>query len=130
MSDHKFLVFVCTRTQTISEKRLSHRIAKYLEDNGVGEIGQIQNLGEQLTLAAGERRKMIFLNDCNSSCVKLLTNGFQSYEFVYMDVSGHKGNKDFEIEEFCKAQILPSLKKISFAHRVSMADNSASRDQY
>lgn len=72
----------------------------YMEKMGIGLIGNVQLLGEQHSLLAGQRRKMIFLNDCNSNCVKLLTNGFRDDEFVYLDVSAEKYSLDFDIEKF------------------------------
>lgn len=85
----------------------------YLETMGIAEIGDVQLLGEQLSLAPGQRRKMIFLNDCNSGCVKLLTNGLHASEFIYIDVAPDKSNLDFNIEAFFNEKILPHLRNIS-----------------
>ena len=86
MSTGKALIFICSRSPCVNEKRLSHRIARYLELMDVGEIAPVQAIGEQLSMTVGHRRKMIFINDCNSNCVKILTNGFIPSEYVYVDV--------------------------------------------
>lgn len=94
----------------MTEKRLSHRIAMYLQTIGFGEIGKVQQLGEQLSNAPGNRRKMLFLNDCNSGCVKVLTNGFHVSEFIYIDVSHDKSSMQFEIADYVNQRILPDLR--------------------
>lgn len=80
---------------------------------GIGEIRKVQQLGEQLSLAPGQRRKMLFLNDCNSGCVKVLTKGFHAGEFIYVDVSKEKGNNESAIEDFFNRKILPPLQEFS-----------------
>jgi hypothetical protein len=128
--NQKLLVFVCTRSQEINEKRLSHRIAKYLEGIGIGEIGRVQDLGEQLSMPSGHRRKMLFLNDCNASCVKLLTNGFHPNEFIYVDVSIHKSDKDFDMEEFYRGQISPYSQEINPEPPAQEGNDYAPHGQY
>lgn len=76
---------------------------------GIGEIGNVKLLGEQLSLAPGTRRKMLFLNDCDSACVKLLTRGLDDGEYVYVDVSSDKSNTRFDVEDYVTQNIMPHL---------------------
>src|SRR5262245_46367716 len=113
MSAGNALIFIFSRSPGLNEKRLSHRIAQYLESIGIGDIAGIQDIGEQLSLSGGSRRKMIFLNDCNSNCVKMLTNGFHPSEFVYVDVSEEKHRPNFDIDDFLKDKMATLLKQIN-----------------
>lgn len=113
MSTGKALIFICSRSPCVNEKRLSHRIARYLELMDVGEIAPVQAIGEQLSMTVGHRRKMIFINDCNSNCVKILTNGFIPSEYVYVDVSAEKYRATFDIEEFFEQRMAPLLQQLN-----------------
>ena len=37
----------------------------------------------------------------------MLTHGFASDEFIYIDVAPHKNSKEFQIEEFVEEEVLP-----------------------
>lgn len=95
----------------IGDKKLSHRIAKHLEDMGVAEIGDLSMLSLQHATQPAQRKKMIFINDCTSSCVKLLTHGFDSDQYLYIDVSQHKNSPAFDTQHFIEIEILPKVSR-------------------
>lgn len=70
-------------------------------------------LGQHLSLDRGQRRKMIFINDCNSNCVKVLTNGLGSNEYIYIDVSKERNTGAFDIDAFFKDRITAELQQIN-----------------
>ena len=105
-SDH-VVVFLCSGVTNLKENKLSHRIALRLQDMGIGELETLSTLSLQHSLSTATRKKMIFINDCNASCVKMLTHGFASDEFIYIDVAPHKNSNEFKIEEFIEDEVLP-----------------------
>ncbi len=103
------LIFLCSGTTKLTDKKLSHKIALHLVDIGVGEIGTLAALSLQHTVDTGQRRKMIFINDCNSSCVKLLTQGFENADYLYIDVAAYKNVTDFDIYQFSEKEIISKI---------------------
>ena len=91
----------------LKENKPSHRIVVRLRDIGIGEIGTHSTLSTQHPLTANLRKKMIFINDCNASCVKMLTHGFTSDDFIYIDVAQHKNSNEFNIDEVIQDELLP-----------------------
>lgn len=107
MKSEKALLFLCSGTAKVTDKKLSYRIAALLQEMGIGEIGTLPMLSEQHSAPAPRRRKMIFINDCNASCVKLLTHGFHTSEYLYVDVTQYKNSPDFNIKQFIEREIIP-----------------------
>ena len=107
MKSDQVVVFLCSGVTNLKENKLSHRIAVRLRDMGIGEIGTLSTLSTQHSLNTNLRKKMIFINDCNASCVKILTHGFASDDFIYIDVAQHKNSNEFNIEEFIQNELLP-----------------------
>lgn len=107
----KALLFLCSGTAKVQDKKLSYRIAVHLHEMGIGEIGTLPMLSEQHAMAATQRRRMIFINDCNASCVKLLTHGFSTDEYLYIDVTQYKNIPEFNIRQFVETEIIPNLIK-------------------
>jgi uncharacterized metal-binding protein len=102
----KAIIFLCSGTTKVGDKKLSHRIALQLQDMNIGEIGNLEILSQQHRSLPEQRRPMIFINDCNSSCVKLLTHGFESHQYLYIDVKEYKSQPDFDINVFIDNHIL------------------------
>ena len=107
MKSDQVVVFLCSGVTNLKENKLSHRIAIRLRDMGIGEIGTLSTLSMQHSQKTTIRKKMIFINDCNASCVKMLTHGFTSDNFIYIDVAQHKNSNEFKIEEFIEDELLP-----------------------
>jgi uncharacterized metal-binding protein len=109
MKHNTALIFLCSGTTKLTDKKLSHKIALHLVDIGVGEIGTLAALSLQHGNESGHRRKMIFINDCNSSCVKLLTQGFDNTDYLYVDVAAYKRDADFDIYQFSEKEIISKI---------------------
>ena len=105
----KALIFLCSRAPKLDEKKLSFRIATYLEQCGLGELAGVEMLAFQQSSEPATRRKMIFINDCNSSCVKLLTQGFDAGTYLYLDVKEHRSNPGFDIEQFAREEVFSKM---------------------
>jgi uncharacterized metal-binding protein len=106
----KYLVFLCSGAAKAGNKKLSYRIASALMATGAADIGALENLSEQHSLPSHLQRRMIFINDCRSGCVNVLTHGFEKDNYTYIDVSAHIANKDLDIEQFITKEILPKIK--------------------
>ncbi|HEY0656509.1 MAG TPA: hypothetical protein VGD65_25425 [Chryseosolibacter sp.] len=105
----KFIIFLCSGAAKAGNKKLSFRVASQLESMGVGELGSLESLSHQHTVDPAEQRRMIFINDCRSGCVNVLTHGFQKEKYVYIDVSPFLTAKDFDIIEFIQSEVLTTL---------------------
>jgi uncharacterized metal-binding protein len=105
----KYLVFLCSGAAKAGNKKLSYRIASVLADMGIVDIGALQNLSEQHSLPSYLQRRMIFLNDCRSGCVNVLTHGFDKNNYTYIDVSAHIGNKNIDVDRYIADEILPKI---------------------
>lgn len=102
----KYLVFLCSCAAKAGNKKLSYRIASALVVMGAADIGVLQNLSEQHSLGSHLQRRMIFINDCRSGCVNVLTQGFDKNNYTYIDVSAHVGNKDLDVERYINDEVL------------------------
>lgn len=105
----KLLIFLCSGASKAGSKKLSGRIAVRLETLGVADIGSLQNLSEQHSASPDQRKKMIFINDCRSGCVNVLTHGFHKDNYIFFDVSTFQTAPEFDIEAFIRSEILPRL---------------------
>jgi uncharacterized metal-binding protein len=106
----KYLVFLCSGAAKAANKKLSYRVASVLMAMGTADIGTLQNLSEQHSLASQLQRRMIFINDCRSGCVNVLTHGFDKGNYTYIDVSAYIGNKDLDVERYVTGEILPKIR--------------------
>lgn len=88
---------------------MSFRIASQLEEIGIGSIGNLETLSEQHAVPNDGRKKMIFINDCRSGCVNVLTHGFDKERFLYIDISPFTSVKDFDIAQYINLEVLPAL---------------------
>lgn len=102
------LVFLCSGSMKSGDKKLSYRIAKQLQDRGVADIGNLEMLSIQHLIPAGLRRKMIFISDCRSACVKVLMHAFEADQYLFFDVSG-LNEASFDIGQFISEKILPEI---------------------
>jgi uncharacterized metal-binding protein len=105
----KFLVFVCPSAAKAADKKLSFRIASKLTSLGHAEMGQLQDLTEQHNTAPQLQKRMIFINDCRSGCVRVLTHGFDTSEFIYLDISPYIGATEFNIEHYISSEVIPKV---------------------
>jgi hypothetical protein len=107
----KYLIFLCHRAEKAGPKNLSYRIAIQLEQMGMGEIGKLQDLAEQHALAFDEQKKMLFINDCRSGCVRVLAHRFHTDKYFIFDVSSFTASVAFDISRFIHADIIPKLER-------------------
>lgn len=117
------LVFLCSGSMKSGDKKLSYRIAKQLQNMGVADIGNLEMLSIQHLISAGLRRKMIFINDCRSACVKVLMHGFEADQYLFFDVSG-LNESTFSMSQFIAEEILPKISQ-KWNHILSAANHSA-----
>lgn len=117
------LVFLCSGSMKSGDKKLSYRIAKQLQNMGVADIGNLEMLSIQHLIAAGIRRKMIFISDCRSACVKVLMHGFEADQYLFFDVSG-LNESTFSMSQFIAEEILPKISQ-KWNHIFSAANHSA-----
>ena len=109
VESEKFIVFLCTSAAKGEKQKLSFRVATRLEVMGLATIGNLQNLSQQHSSSEENQQRMIFINDCRSGCVNILTQGFQKEKYLFFDVSPFIASKEFEVEEYIRCQILPTL---------------------
>jgi len=107
----KPLIFLCSGAAKAGEKKLSYRIASRLESMGLAEIGSLQDLSRQHATTPAEQRKMIFINDCKSGCVNVLTHGFDAVNYIFVDIAPFRSIADFNIEHYINTDLLPQLTK-------------------
>jgi uncharacterized metal-binding protein len=105
----KILIFLCSGAAKAGNKKLSYRIANRIATLGVADIGTLQDLGQQHSLASELQRRMIFINDCRSGCVNVFTHGFDKEKYIFFDVSPFLTVNDFDIENYVTSEILPKL---------------------
>jgi uncharacterized metal-binding protein len=105
----KMLVFLCSSTMKAGDKKLGHRIASRLEAMGIATIGSLQNLSEQHNTPGDVQKHMLFINDCKSSCVKVLMHGFGKEKFLFLDVSPFSPGIDFDVDHYIQAEVIPTV---------------------
>lgn len=104
-----FMIFLCSGAAKAGEKKLSFRIASYMEHIGIGKIGNLENLSAQHACRTIDQKRMIFINDCRSGCVNVLTQGFSKEKYIYVDVSPLHAVKDLDITAYIHEHVLPAL---------------------
>jgi hypothetical protein len=105
----KFLVFVCPSAAKAREKKLSFRIASRLNSLGHADIGRLQDLTAQHNTAPEIQKRMIFINDCRSGCVRVLTHGFDKNKFIYLDIYPYIDNTEFNVEYYISTEVIPKV---------------------
>jgi uncharacterized metal-binding protein len=108
-SIEKLMIFLCSGAAKSGSKKLSYRIAAQLEQMGIGDIGNLENLSDQHAAPEGAQKRMIFINDCRSGCVNVLTHGFGKDKYLFLDVSPHLHSSVFDIDHYINSEILPKL---------------------
>jgi hypothetical protein len=104
----KVLIFLCASATKALHKKLSGKVAARLEELKLGKIGNLEMLSQQHSSPAETRKKMIFINDCCSGCVRVLTHGFQQGQYLYFDVSAHHSTT-FDLDPFIYSEVLPKM---------------------
>ena len=105
----KYLTFLCSGAAKTGNKKLSYRIAAHLESLGIADIGNLENLSAQHSKPIESQRKMIFINDCRSGCVNVLTHGLANENYVFLDVSAYLHSLEFDIEKYITSELLPKI---------------------
>lgn len=78
-----------------------------MEQIGLGSIGNLAQLSLQHSSAPEHQQRMIFLNDCRSGCVNVLTHGFEKDNFIFLDVYAHMHSETFDIEAYVHRHVIP-----------------------
>ena len=110
----KPLIFLCTGAAK-NAKKLSSKVAARLETMGIGNVGDLENLSMQHNAGEDQQRNMIFLNDCRSGCVRVLTQGFSEQKFLFFDLSIFLNKLEVDVDDFIQAEMLPKIKE-KFEH--------------
>jgi hypothetical protein len=105
----KLLIFLCPKAAKADHGKLSYRLADRLETLGIGNIGTLQDLSRQRSCLPEFQRRMVFISDCSSGCVRVLTHGFNEHQFIYLDISPFLTQTNFHIEAIIEAEILSRL---------------------
>lgn len=105
------LIFLCSGAAKAGNKKLSYRIASLLVSMGLGEIGTLSDLSRLHATKPDERQKMLFINDCKSGCVNVLTHGFDTTNYIFFDISSFLAIVDFNAEHYITTEMLPQLNK-------------------
>lgn len=105
----KLLIFFCPKGEKAGHVKLSYRLAARLETLGIGTIGTFRDLSQQHSALRESPRRMVFISDCSSGCVKVLTHGFDEHQFIYLDISPLLVQTYFDMERFIDSEILPRL---------------------
>jgi len=108
-ASEKFIIFLCSGAVEAGNKNLSFRIASHLETMGIAHIGNLQDLSEQHSASEEDQKRMIFINDCPSGCVKVFMQGFQKEKYLYFDVSHFPASNEIDIPKYIHLKILPTL---------------------
>ena len=107
ISPKNFMIFLCSGATKAGNKKISFEIASHLESIGVGKVGSLEDLSAQHNASLNDQRRMIFINDCRSGCVNVLTHGFRKQTYVYIDVSRVSTTQDLDIAQYVNEHVLP-----------------------
>ena len=106
----KLLIFLCSGAAKAGDKKLSYRIASRIVNMGIADIGALADLSQQHSAGPDSQKKMLFINDCRSSCVNVFTQGFDKENYILFDVSPFLTATEFNIDHYINSEILPQLK--------------------
>lgn len=109
VESERLVLFLCSSAVKNGATKLSHRIASQLEVMGIAEIGNLEKLSAQRSVHFDFQNKMIFINGCRSGCLRLLTHGFNSEKYLYINVSTYLNTSSFNILEYIHSEILPKM---------------------
>jgi hypothetical protein len=80
------LLFLCRHSMKPTANTVASAIAKSLKSRGIAIIGTLGDLSVQHQKKVNERNPMLFLNDCSSSCMKVITARLDPNEYLYINV--------------------------------------------
>jgi len=109
MRSEKLLIFLCSKAIKEGDKKLSYRIASRLESIGIARIGTFRDLSNQHFNSAEFQTKMIFINNCQAGCLKVLTNRFDHNRYLFLDVSQFLMVTEFDIDHYINTEIVPKI---------------------
>jgi uncharacterized metal-binding protein len=98
VEENMYLIFLCTGAAKAGDKKLSHRIASRLTTVIESCIGTLSDLQSQHSALPEDQKRMIFINDCRSSCVNVFTHGFEKDKYVYVDIANRAWETDFDVD--------------------------------
>ena len=104
----EIIIFLCSNAAKTGKKP-SYRVACQLNTMGIAAIGSLQHLSQQHDASSIAQKKMIFINDCRSGCVNVLTQGFAKEQYIFVDLSRIPASNDFDAEKYIDAEILPAM---------------------
>lgn len=107
----KLLIFLCSGAAKAGSKKLSYKIANRLETLGFAGIGTLSDMSDQHTASPEHRKRLVFINDCRSGCVNVLTNGFDKNNYIFFDVSPFLTAAEFDVDHYINTEIFPKLNK-------------------
>jgi len=107
----KNIVFLCPSAAKKGESNLSCKIARYFEQIGLGSIGSLQTLSTQHSLLPEQQQRLIFINDCKSGCVNVLTHGFEKNNFIVLDIYNDKHSEAVDIEKYVHNRLIPQVRE-------------------
>ena len=109
MRSEKLLIFLSSKAIKEGDKKLSYRIAARLESIGIARIGTLRDLSKQHFNSAELQTKMIFINNCQAGCLKVLTNGFDRDSYLFFDVSQFLMAPEFDVDHYINTEIVPKI---------------------
>lgn len=111
MPSEKLMIYLCSGTVKAGVKKLSFRVASYLETLGVATISTLEELGRQKKIQSTSSLRLMFINDCKGGCITVLTQGLRHEEYIHLDLSAYRSAADFNISDFIQSHLAPLLKE-------------------
>lgn len=105
----RIFLFLCSTAVSKGATKLSYRIASQLEMMGIADIADLQNLSAQRSIPFDLQNKMIFINGCRSGCLRMLTHGFNTEKYLFVNVSSYLNSASFNVDNYIYTEILPKM---------------------
>jgi uncharacterized metal-binding protein len=88
MTEDKPLLFLCSGSEACDAAKPAQLLARELVSRGMGEIADLTRMLKKEVAEQFRNRKMIFLNDCKGSCIKMIIEKINPAEdrHVYVDL--------------------------------------------
>lgn len=107
--EDKVLIFLCESAANHSIENYPAKFAARLAEMKIVYVGNLEMLSEQHSAPVEARKKMLFINDCRSGCVRVLTHGFHSEQYLFLDVSAHSHSTTFDLDSYIISEVLPKI---------------------
>jgi hypothetical protein len=109
MKSQRPLIFLCSGAAKSGNKKPSFKIASEMIGLGLADIGTLQDLSAQQATPPDQQKRMIFINDCRSSCVNVFTTGITQQNYIMFDVSQFLTVAEFDIQSYIKGEMIPMI---------------------